>query len=139
VERQRLLKSEKMIEVTAAIIEKEGKYLIARRRGGNFDKRWEFPGGKIEKGETPEECLSRELEEELEIKVKIGNFFWESTYDYGHKKIRLIGYSCEYVSGEFALNVHDRVKWVYPIELRDYDFLEADLPFVERLSRDDDF
>ena len=122
-----------MIDVTAAIIEKEGKYLIARRRGGNFDGKWEFPGGKIEEDETPEECLTRELEEELEIKVKVGNLFGESVYNYGHKKIRLMGYSAKYISGEFVLNAHDRIKWVYPDELKNYDFPEADLPFVDKL------
>lgn len=124
-----------MIDVTSAIMEREGKYLIAqRKKGTTFGGRWEFPGGKIKKRETPEECLHRELREEFGINSIIGNFFGESTYDYGSgKKIRLVGYFATYVSGEFVLNAHDSIKWVYPYKMEKYDFLEADRPFVKKL------
>lgn len=123
-----------MIDVTAAIIERDGRYLIAKRKKGtHLGGKWEFPGGSVEKGETPEECLNRELREEFGIDSLVGNFFDESVCDYGNKKIKLIGYSVKYVSGDFVLNAHDEVRWVYPNDLMDYDFAKADLPFVERL------
>ena len=86
-----------MIDVTAAIIQREGLILAARRKqGSHMAGYWEFPGGKIEPGETPEECLQRELKEELSIESKIGPFFEESCYDYGTKQIRLLSYFVDY-------------------------------------------
>jgi len=132
MESARLLNN--MIDVTSAIIEREGKYLIAqRKKGTHLGGKWEFPGGGIEGDETPEECLRRELKEELGINSIISDFFGESVYDYGHKKIKLVGYRVTYVSGDFLLNAHDEIRWVSSNELKDYDFAEADIPFVEKL------
>lgn len=123
-----------MIEVICGIIEREGKYLIARRKGGeHFNGKWEFPGGKLESDETSEGCLRRELKEEFGIDSIVGDFFDESDYDYGHKKIKLMAYRVKHFSGKFVLDVHDKIEWVRPAELGNYDFCEADLPFVERL------
>jgi len=122
-----------MIDVTAGIIEREEKYLIAKRKEGHFKGKWEFPGGTVEEGETPEECLCRELREELGIDSIVGDFFGESVYDYGHKRIRLLGYRVTYSSGDFLLNAHEEIRWVFPSELRGYDFAEADMPFVKKL------
>lgn len=94
---------------------------------------WEFPGGKVEPGESPEECLYRELKEELCIETKIGLFFGESCYDYGTKEIRLLCYVVEYLSGTFTLNDHDEIRWLQTHQLLDLRWAPADLPLVEKL------
>ena len=124
----------KMINVTAAIIEKEGKFLIAKRnKGKHLENKWEFPGGKIEPQETPKECLLRELEEEFGITAEITDFVAESIFDYGDRKIRLLGYRAKYISGEFRLNAHDEIRWVSADEFSKFDFAEADLPLIEKV------
>ena len=121
-----------MIQVTAGIIEKDGKILIAKRkRGKSADAKWEFPGGKVEKGETHEECLKREILEELNVEIQVGKFAGSSCFNNGEKNINLIAYYAEYVSGEIKLTDHEDYRWVLPCELVKYDFLEADLKFVE--------
>lgn len=123
-----------MKDVTAAIIRKENTVLICRRAPGEkLAGKWEFPGGKIEPGETPEECLYRELIEELAITSTIGPFFMESIYHYDMGSIRLLSYECELDSEDFTLSVHSEAIWA-PIEsLKSYDFAPADMPFVEKL------
>lgn len=124
----------KIINVTAAIIEKDGKFLIARRaKGKHLESKWEFPGGKIENGESPEECLQRELEEEFGIITAIKNFVAESIFNYGDRTVRLLGYKAEYISGDFKLTAHDEVKWVEMDKLNEFDFAEADLPLVKKI------
>jgi 8-oxo-dGTP diphosphatase len=126
-----------MIKVTAAILDKDGKILIAKRKKDDpLKKKWEFPGGKVEPGETPEECLVRELEEELGIKSKIGRFVCSSQYKYPHISIDLLAYTVEYISGEFRAIDHEEIKWVKPSELNLYDFPEADKPIMEKLLKD---
>jgi len=122
-----------MIDVTAAIIGRDGKYLISQRKGGTFDGKWEFPGGCVENDETPEQCLRRELEEELEIDSVIGDFFAESVHDYGHKKVRITSYFVKHFSGKILPKVHYEHRWVSPNEIRNYDFIEADKPFIDKL------
>lgn len=123
--------------VTAAIIETDGKILIARRKKGSHqESKWEFPGGKIEEGETPEECLARELYEEFQITASIGEFYCESEHDYGDKHIRLLAYRAHHLSGDFNLDSHDEIQWVKCSELESYDFAEADRPIVSQLQKD---
>ena len=87
-----------MIDVTAAIIKKDEKYLIAKRRlGKSLGGKWEFPGGKLEDGETPENCLERELKEEFGITTKVGDLLATNVHDYGNFKIRLAGYITQYI------------------------------------------
>lgn len=125
-----------MIDVTAAIIQREGLILTARRKpGAHMAGYWEFPGGKIESGETPEECLQRELKEELNIESKIGPFFEESCYDYGTKQIRLLSYFVDYISGTFTLNDHDEIRWLYAHQLLTLQWAPADIPLVEKLVK----
>ncbi len=125
----------KPIDVTAAIIEKDGKFLIAKRaKGKHMEYKWEFPGGKIEDGESPEECLQRELQEEFGIATVIKNFVAESVFDYGDKTIRLLGYKAEYISGDFKLTVHEEVQWVSVDKFKEFDFAEADIPLIEKIS-----
>ncbi|MDR5659627.1 (deoxy)nucleoside triphosphate pyrophosphohydrolase [Serpentinicella sp. ANB-PHB4] len=119
-----------MKEVTAAIIQKEDKTLIARRgKGEKLAGKWEFPGGKIEKGETPQACLKREIKEELNVEIKVGDYFGESIYE----DIKLMAYLANVEKGEVSLTVHDEVKWVRNKELTNFDFAPADIPFIKKL------
>ena len=125
--------------VTAAVIEKDGNILIAKRKqGSRFAGKWEFPGGKLEKGETPEQCLKRELQEELDITAEVGDLFCSSEYSYTPEfTIRLLAYRATVISGVFNLNDHEEIRWVKPADLANYDFPEADRPIVEQLVKED--
>jgi 8-oxo-dGTP diphosphatase len=122
--------------VTAAILINNGRLLIAKRRKGDkLANKWEFPGGKIEVGETPEECLRREMEEEFQIKVSVGEFLGESIYDYAHGSIRLVAYRTYWQEGVISPRAHQDIAWVVVEQLQDFDFAPADIPFVEMLRR----
>lgn len=124
-----------MIEVTAAILFNESKILITRRAPNkHLAGLWEFPGGKIEEGETPQECLKRELEEELGIVVKVGEFFMENQHQYDEKLILLKSFYCELISGEIILKDHDQIEWVEKSEFHKYQFAPADIPFIKALN-----
>ena len=124
-----------MKEVTAAIIIKDNKVLIAKRAPGeNLADKWEFPGGKIEPGETPQECLRREIGEELEVDIEVMDFFGESIYAYHSGTIKLMALWCKWILGEFTLNVHSHIAWVNRDELDLYDFAPADIPLVDKLK-----
>lgn len=121
------------IDVTAAIIVKDNKIFAARRKSGvHLAGFWEFPGGKLEEGETPEQCLARELLEELNITVRVGRFVGESIYDYGTKVIRLLAYEVEHLSGDFELIDHDEMRWLAKAELDGIDWAPADIPLVNQ-------
>ncbi|MEW5803641.1 MAG: 8-oxo-dGTP diphosphatase MutT [bacterium] len=123
--------------VTAAVIEKEGKILVAkRRRGDHLENKWEFPGGKLEQGETPEQCLRRELLEEFGIETRIGEFICSSQCVYSHISIELLAYRAEHLSGAITLYEHEEIRWVWPEELEAYDFANADIPIVKKLMQD---
>ena len=123
-------------QVTAAVIEKDGKILIAqRRKGSTLGGRWEFPGGKIEPGETAEVCLKRELKEEFDIESEIGEFITASQFRYCLVPIELLAYRVKHFSGEFRVNEHEEIRWVTPSELKLYDFMLADKPIVEILLK----
>jgi len=96
---------------------------------------WEFPGGKLEQGETPEDCLSREMREEFGIDVAVGEFFGESLYHYAYGSIRLLAYLVDWTSGEMSLIDHQDCRWVAFGDLDRYEFVPADIPFAERLQR----
>jgi len=126
-----------MIRVTAGVIQKDGRVLIARRgKGGHFAGRWEFPGGKVEPGETEERCLARELKEELGIEAQVGEFLCESWYDYGHMAVELLAYRVHSYRGEIVPYEHAELRWVVPRDLDQYDFPEADLPIIQKLVQD---
>jgi 8-oxo-dGTP diphosphatase len=120
--------------VTAAILVHEGKILIARRGAGDkLAGKWEFPGGSLEPGETPEVCLQRELREEFDIEIEVGLFVGESVYHYGHSSIRLLAFLSRWRDGNLCCRVHDGYSWVRVPQLQDYDFSPADIPFVEHM------
>ena len=122
-----------LVTVTAGIIKKDDKLLIAKRKKGHLANKWEFPGGKLEPGETPKDCLKRELSEEFGIETKIGKYLTTSNYEYPHIKIELIADEVEYISGEFKLNDHQEIKWVKREELLNYDFAPADILIVNKI------
>ena len=121
----------KRTAVTAAVIENDGVVLAARRSGGHLDGYWEFPGGKIEAGESPEACLARELQEEFGITVDVGHFIAENVHDYGEKVIHLMAYSVKHLSGEFRMSDHDQILWLPRDRLQSLKWAPADIPLVE--------
>ncbi|MFD2698980.1 (deoxy)nucleoside triphosphate pyrophosphohydrolase [Paenibacillus shunpengii] len=125
-----------MIEVAAAIIEDtDGRILIARRREGKSQAGlWEFPGGKIEVGESPEACLVRELQEEMNIEIEPYAFFAVNEHAYETVTIRLIAYKANMRGGTIELSDHDEYRWIQVGEMAGYSFAPADIPFVEQLS-----
>lgn len=124
-----------MKAVTAAILQMDGKILIAKRRKGDaLENKWEFPGGKIEPGESPEQCLARELMEELGVQTQVKGFFCSSIFEYPHMKIQLLAYDVVFLSGQFYLHDHQEIRWITPEELGLYDFAEADIPIVQQLK-----
>lgn len=126
----------KIIDVTAAIIERDGKFLIAKRKKGTHqENKWEFPGGKVEPNESKEDCLKRELKEELGIETEIREFIGDNIFDYGEKVIRLLGFRAKYLSGEFRLNAHNEIKWVTIEELNQFDFVDADIPLINKIKK----
>lgn len=121
-----------MIDVAAAIIEKDGLVLAARRKpGGHMAGFWEFPGGKIEAGETPQECLVRELAEELTITALVKQKVGQSIYHYDQVSVRLLAYRVEQLAGEFELIDHDKLVWLTPDKLGQLNWAPADIALVK--------
>ncbi len=124
-----------MIKVAAAIIEKDGKFLICKRGpGGNCEFLWEFPGGKLEEGETPFEAIFREIEEELSVKIKPSEIFCEYPFSYPEKDIYFYFIRAKLLCEEIKPNFHTEIKWVSKNELSDYEFCPADLETVKKLK-----
>jgi 8-oxo-dGTP diphosphatase len=124
-----------MKDVTAAIIIENKKVLVAQRADhGKMALKWELPGGKIEPGETPQQCLKREIKEELDIEVEVLGLFGESMYCYDFGDIRLLAYFCRRLGGNISLNVHKNIKWVSSECLGELDFAPADIPLIEKLK-----
>lgn len=124
-------------DVVAAILIYDNKILIAQR--GHDDALagfWEFPGGKVEEGESHEQSLVREMREEFGIDVEVDKFFASSLFPYERGTIRLLGYFCRWLAGELVPHVHSDYVWVATSELDDYTFAPADRPLVEKLRRE---
>lgn len=126
-----------MINVVAALIEKDHKVFIAKRSTGNKDVlgKWEFPGGKVKEGETEENAIEREIEEELNLKVEVQEFLTNSICVYPSVTVNLKLYRCKYISGELTLIDHLEYQWVEVKDLSNYDMAQADLAFVEFLKK----
>ena len=124
----------KMQKVAGAIIIKDKAVLITRRAPcETFAGFWEFPGGKVEESETPENCLKRELKEELDIEIWVNGFFCESIYEYPKGRIQLLTYIAEIVSGEIILTVHDKLEWANRNNLLTFGLLPADIFVAEKI------
>jgi mutator protein MutT len=125
----------KRTEVTAAIFRRNGRIFLCRRgEGGSCATLWEFPGGKIEPGETPEECLIRECQEELQIDIEIDSLYDQFDYDYPDKSLRFYFFNARITSGEPNLQVHTDSHWLWPRELTQYDACPADKELIARLA-----
>lgn len=125
----------KRIEVVAGII-KDGSKIFATQRGyGEFKDGWEFPGGKMEPGETPQEALARELKEELAIDVSVGDFLCTVDYDYPTFHLTMHCFYCSVVGGELTLLEHEAAKWLKMSELHSVNWLPADVEVVAALER----
>lgn len=125
-----------MIEVVAAIIRnKENKILIAQR---NLKKSqgglWEFPGGKIEKGETREDAIVREIKEELDMDICVDGYFDEKVFEYLEKTIKLIALYCTMVDDSYKVLEHEQIHWIDINQADDYEFAPADVYFVNKLK-----
>ena len=123
-----------MIKVSCAIIlNSTGKILVTQRSATMpLPLKWEFPGGKIETGETAEECLIREIKEELNIEIEITGSLSPNDHQYPNKLIRLIPFICRQTGGDLALKEHAEYKWLDDKDLLDLDWAEADIPIVKQ-------
>lgn len=123
----------KQIEVVAAII-REGDRIFATQRGyGDFKDWWEFPGGKIEAGETPEEALKREIREELSTEISVDEFLCTVEYDYPAFHLTMHCYLCSLLTEALHLNEHEAARWLSKDELESVEWLPADWGVVRRL------
>lgn len=124
-----------MIDVTCALIVRNRKILVAQNNPTSDQaEKWEFPGGKIKPNETAEECILREIREELELSVCVCFQLKEIIYNYPQKTIRLIPFICKIEGGKMILNDHQKIKWASPEELNDMDFSAADRVLLNNKS-----
>ncbi len=126
------LRLDNVTTVVAALIEKDGKYLIAKRNHGNSEtnNKWEFPGGKVEPGESEKAAIEREIREEFEMEVKAVKFINNNMYSYKERTIDLRLYECKYISGDFHLHDHSEYRFVAKKEIVNYDLCPADIPLA---------
>jgi len=124
----------KQIEVVAAIIRKENKILATQRGYGEWKDWWEFPGGKMEAGETPEEALKREIWEELETRIVVERLVDTVEWDYPQFHLTMHCYLCHVESGHLELKEHEAAKWLSKDELESVDWLPADWDLVRKLK-----
>lgn len=126
----------KQIEVVAAIIQdSEGRIFATQRGYGEWKDWWEFPGGKMEEGETPEEALVREIREELSTEISVYEFLYTVEYDYPQFHLTMHCYLCSLLTEALHLNEHEVARWLAKDELDSVKWLPADLEVVERIKR----
>ena len=127
-----------MIIVTAAIIFNISKEVLITRRkkGKHLAGNWEFPGGKVEHNESEEECLLREIKEELGIQIQITGPYLATEHSYERGTILLKSYLANYLGGEIKLVDHDDFKWVLPFQLKEFIMAPADIPIVKKLNNE---
>ncbi len=128
-----VLVSEKLVvRVPCAVIEHDGKVLAGQRSAAlSFPLQWEFPGGKLEKGETDEQALFREIMEELNVSVEIVDKLPETSKDQGWREIVLVPFVCKVKTTNFILTEHEQILWMYPDDLPTLDWTEADLNVIQ--------
>ena len=124
----------KTIEVVAGVIKNGDKIFATQREYGDFKGGWEFPGGKMEPGETPQQALTRELREELAVVVEVGDFICTVDCDYPNFHLTMHCYFCNVVGGELKLLEHEAAKGLSPSELDGVDWLPADVEVVNALK-----
>ena len=123
----------KTIKVVAAIIVDDGNVFATQRGYGEFKDGWEFPGGKIEAGETPQKALVREIKEELDTEITVGELLDTVEYDYPNFHLSMDCFICEVKAGDLVLKEHEAAKWLTKETLNSVDWLPADLGLVEKI------
>ena len=126
----------KQIEVVAAIIRKEDKIFATQRGYGDFKDWWEFPGGKMEAGETPEEALKREIREELSTEIGVDEFLCTVEYDYPKFHLTMHCFWCHIERGSLTLKEHEAARWLAKEQIDSVDWLPADLIVIKELQND---
>ena len=126
-----------LVKVTGAIIKKDDMFLIGRRAPSEKSPGlWEFPGGKLEVGETLQECIKRELKEELDIEAEVGGLFLHYNYEYPHITYNLYFFKIKQYRGKLVKTVHDQLKWVKLEDFHRYNFLPGDNPLIDKLKQE---
>lgn len=125
----------KTIEVVAAIMIHNAQIFATQRGYGEFKDGWEFPGGKMEPGETPQQALVREIKEELDTEIEVGDLLETIEYDYPKFHLTMHCFLCTIRSGDLVLREHEAAKWLTKEELDSVDWLPADIKVVKTLKR----
>ena len=126
----------KTIKVGAAIIRKDKSVFATQRGYGDYKDWWEFPGGKVEPGETPEEALVREIREELDTDIAVENYLTTVEHDYPEFHLSMDCYWCRVESGKLTLLEHEAARWLRLGDLRQINWLPADVKVVEAIEAD---
>lgn len=126
----------KTVRVVAAVIRKDNKIFATQRGYGEFKDGWEFPGGKIEDGETPEQALAREIKEELDTEIEVGKLIDTIEYDYPKFHLSMDCFWCEIMQGGLELKEHEAARWLSKEELYSVDWLPADVGVVEKIKKE---
>lgn len=121
----------KQVEVVAAVIEHDGRIFATQRGYGEYKDWWEFPGGKIEPGETQCEALKREIMEELNTEINIDKFLLTINYDYPNFHLTMHCFLCSVISGNLELLEHENARWLSPSELKSVEWLPADIEVLD--------
>lgn len=123
----------KTVEVVAAIIIKDGRVFATQRGYGEFKDGWEFPGGKIEPGESRKEALVREIKEELDADIRVGSLLETVEYDYPAFHLTMYCFFCELISEDIVLKEHEDARWLSEKELGTVDWLPADVGLIDKI------
>lgn len=124
-----------LIVVAAGVVARGDQILVARRKAGShLGLKWEFPGGKLEGGESPERCLTREFEEELAVRIAVGPVLDVVFHRYPQREVLLLFYACDIVAGEPQPLDCAELGWVARADLESLDWVPADFPFVRRVA-----
>lgn len=126
----------KTVRVVAAVIRDKDKIFATQRGYGDFKGGWEFPGGKIEKCETPKEALKREIREELDTEISVGDLIYTIEYDYPTFHLSMDCFWCEIVKGNLILKEHEAARWLDKDTIDDVDWLPADVTLIDIVRRE---
>jgi len=124
----------KTIRVVAAVIRDKDRIFATQRGYGEYKDGWEFPGGKIEEGETPEQALKREIIEELDTEITVGELIDTIEYDYPNFHLSMDCFWCELVSGDLTLKEHEAAKWLDKNTLDSVEWLPADITLIDKIK-----